>query len=261
MPKFFISKAFIQEQGNGRLRVEEKLVVDELNRRGLPITFYTEKRIRRRQLPLDSQSLVMGDMPCIFGALKQLAIPEPPPNDYPASLSEFLHRRVWRSTLGKLELSLRQGSCRSIFAKPATRCKRFTGCVFDDEYDLFRVNGVSCHEELLCAEVVTWLSEYRVYVVNSEIRSVDWYAGDREVTIDLQQVERAIKALDTAGESYAGYALDFGVLASGETALVEMNDGFAIGAYRINSKNYTDLLWARWAELLAQCADCSSAQY
>jgi ATP-grasp domain, R2K clade family 2 len=250
-----ISKAFIQEQGNGKLRVEEQLVVEELNRRGVPMTFYTHKRMQRRQLPLDRQSLVVGDMPCIFGALQQLAIPAPLPNDYPDSLSEFLHRRVWRSTLGKLEFGLREDNCRSIFAKPATRCKRFTGCVFDGESDLDRVYGVSRHEELLCAEVVTWLSEYRVYVVDSEIRSVDWYAGDRGISIDLLEVQRAIEILTKAGESYAGYAIDFGVLASGATALVEMNDGFAIGAYSIDSKNYTDLIWARWAELLTAAAE------
>lgn len=246
-----ISHAFIQEQGNGRLRTEERLVVEELNRRGVPITLYTEKRIRRRQLPLDERSLVVGDMPCILGALQQLDIPAPSPNDYPASLGDFLHRRVWRSTLGALEFALREGMSRSIFAKPANRCKRFTGCVFDAESDLYRVAGVSRREELLCADVVTWLSEYRIYVVHSEIRSVDWYAGDRSVAIDLTVLRAAIATLDAAGESFTGYAIDFGVLATGETALVEMNDGFALGAYSIDSKNYTDLIWARWEELLA----------
>jgi hypothetical protein len=76
-----ISHAFIQEQGNGRLRAEERLVVAELNRRGVTVTLYTEKRIRRRQLPLDDRSLVVGDMPCLFGALQQLGIPAPLPNE------------------------------------------------------------------------------------------------------------------------------------------------------------------------------------
>jgi hypothetical protein len=76
-----ISQAFIQEQGNGRLREEEQLVFEELNLRKIPIALYTEKRIHRRQLPLDSESLVVGDLPCILGSLKQLSIPEPEPND------------------------------------------------------------------------------------------------------------------------------------------------------------------------------------
>jgi hypothetical protein len=248
-----ISKAFIQEQGNGKLRHEERLVVEELTHRGIPIEFYTEKRIRRRQLPLDRESLVVGDMPCIAGALQQLSIPEPAPNDYPASLNEFLYRRIWRSTLGALEFGLCDGRYPAIFAKPANRCKRFTGCVLETEYDLFKVSGVSRREELWCSEVITWLSEYRIYVVNSEIRSIDFYAGNPEITIDLTEIDRAIELLDKAGESYAGYAIDFGVLATGETALVEMNDGFSLGAYKIEPKNYTEMLLARWQELLNPC--------
>jgi ATP-grasp domain, R2K clade family 2 len=63
-----------------------------------------------------------------------------------------------------------------------------------------------------------------------------------------------MQALDAAGAAYAGYAIDFGVLSTGETALVEMNDGFALGAYAIDSQDYTDLICARWTELLTQRA-------
>ncbi|MBH8564857.1 ATP-grasp domain-containing protein [Nostoc sp. CENA67] len=245
-----ISKAFIQEQGNGRLGHEEQLVSEELRARGIPITFYTLKRIHRRQLALDNESLVVGDMPCILGAIKQLGIPEPKPNDYPASLKNFMHRRTWTSTLEQLEIELSKGRSAPTFAKPATRRKRFTGYVFESEYDLCQVYGVSRQEPLLCSEVVSWVSEYRIYVVHSQIRSIDHYDGNPNIILDIEKVLCAIQALDNAGESIAGYAIDFGVLDSGETALVEMNDGFAIGAYKIDRKNYTDMILARWEELL-----------
>lgn len=111
---------------------------------------------------------------------------------------------------------------------------------------------MSRQEKLLCSEVVSWLSEYRVYVVHSEIRSIDHYDGNANIPLDIEKVHCAIKTLENAGEFYAGYAIDFGVLDSGETALVEMNDGFAIGAYKINRKDYTDMILARWEELLSQ---------
>ena len=245
-----ISKAFIQEQGNGRLRHEEQLVTEEFRTRGLPITFYTDKRMHRRQLALDNESLVVGDMQCVLGAIKQVGIPEPKPNDYPASLKNFMYRRTWTSTLEQLEMEFCNGRYIPTFAKPATRRKRFTGCVFESEYDLCRVYGVSRQEMLLCSEVVSWVSEYRVYVVHSQIRSIDHYDGNPNVLLDIDKVLCAIQALENAKESYAGYAIDFGVLDSGQTALVEMNDGFAIGAYKIDKKNYTDMILARWEELL-----------
>jgi hypothetical protein len=47
-----IEQAFIVQQGNGKLGHEEQLVVAELERRGLPFSFYTLKKIHRRQLSL-----------------------------------------------------------------------------------------------------------------------------------------------------------------------------------------------------------------
>lgn len=83
------------------------------------------------------------------------------------------------------------------------------------------------------------------------IGGVDFYRGDPNIKMNNEVVENAICALDTAGESYAGYAIDFGVLSTGETALVEMNDGFSLGAYNIGPKVYMDLIIARWEELLS----------
>ena len=77
----------------------------------------------------------------------------------------------------------------------------------------------------------------------------DFYAGDPIIKLNLEKVRLAIDTLDKAGESYAGYEIDFGVLANGVTALVEMNEGFALGAYDIDRKNYTDLIWNRWEEI------------
>src|SRR4051812_22367020 len=44
---------------------------------------------------------------------------------------------------------------------------------------------------------------------------------------------------------------DFGVLENGQTALVEANDGYSLGAYQITASNYTNVLLTRWAELLS----------
>ena len=43
---------------------------------------------------------------------------------------------------------------------------------------------------------------------------------------------------------------DFGLLTSGETALVEWNDAFALGSYDLDPQLYTDLILTRWEELI-----------
>ena len=247
-----IDHAFIQEQGNGKLRHEEALVIEDLKLRGIPYELYTEKRILRRQLPLVGTSLVVGDMQCTYGAMKQLGIPVPDANTYPASLADFMHRRTWRSTVGELRNEVADGFKSAIFAKPVDRQKVFTGAVFGSTADLYWLHRVSHRQPIVCAEPVTWLSEYRVYVCDGEILSIDLYEGDASIRLDVARVEEAIRRLAEAGEAYAGFAIDFGVLSTGETALVEMNDGFSVGAYGIGSEEYTRMVLARWDELLGK---------
>lgn len=246
-----ITHAFIAEKSNKKLGHEESLVVTALDERSIPYSFYTTKKIHRRQLPLSAESLVVGNMDCIYGALKQLGIPIPPSESYPSSLRSFLHRKVRESTLGQEEKRFAQGYSNPTFIKPRGRQKRFTGFVFKEDYDFQRVYGVSRQEPVYCSSIVSWVSEYRVYVVGSSIRSIDHYDGDPNTPIDISTVELAISTLKSAGEAYAAYGIDFGVLTTGQTALIEMNDGFALGAYSIKASDYTDLIITRWEELLA----------
>lgn len=244
------SIAYLQELGNGRLRTEETMLKAEFERRGMPVELYTIKRIQRRNLPLSPSTFIAGDMDAMHGAMSQLEIDVPAPDDYPPCLTPFMHRRVWKSTLAEVE----QGICSEVrppvFAKPAARRKSFTGRVFASPGDFMFVAGTSRRQEVWCSEVVTWRSEYRVYVIDDEIIATDHYAGDRFVALDLATVKAALAAYREAGAAPAAYGIDFGVLESGHTALVEANDGYALGAYEIAAKPYADLLIRRWHELL-----------
>jgi len=243
--------AYLQEAGNGRLGHEEQLLRSEFERRGIPVTLYTRKRIERRQLPLSASTFIAGDMDMMHGAMRQLKIEPPPPNDYPKSLEPYLHRRVWASTLGTMEQRYLQDHSEALFIKPADRCKSFTGRMFSDLDDFRVIGSTSRRQDVWCSEPVEWLSEYRVYVIGPRVVSVDRYRGDPDVMLDLAIVEVALKTLRAAGEAHAAFGIDFGVLSTGETALVEMNEGYSLGAYQIPAPMYTDLLMARWQELVA----------
>jgi hypothetical protein len=77
------ARAFLEEAGNGKLRHEEELLRGEFERRWIPVTLYTAKRIQRRQLPLSAETFIAGDMDAMHGAMRQLKIEIPAPNDYP----------------------------------------------------------------------------------------------------------------------------------------------------------------------------------
>lgn len=122
-------RAFIQENGNGRLTPEAQLVRDHCAEIGMPFQLYTPKRIARRQLALSKRTFIFGDMDCMHGAMRQLKIRIPEATYYPQSLAPFLHRNVWRDTLGDVRSRVSDGGAR-VFAKPASRAKIFTGRVF-----------------------------------------------------------------------------------------------------------------------------------
>jgi hypothetical protein len=117
-----------------------------------------------------------------------------------------------------------------MFVKPADRRKNFTGKVFSSYEEFWHLGNIGRGQEVWCAEVVKWRSEFRVYVIDNKIVSVDNYAGDLNLKIDQVVVESALFAYRNSGEAPAAYGIDFGVLESGETALVEANDGYSLGA-------------------------------
>ncbi|MEK8034045.1 ATP-grasp domain-containing protein [Ideonella sp. DXS29W] len=242
--------AYLEELGNGRLRVEEERLRAEFERRGVPVQLYTAKRIQRRSLPLSHRSFVAGDMDAMHGAMSQLRIEHPAPNDYPPCLAPYLRRQMTQVTLGDVEHQICSAGGGAVFVKPATGRKRFTGQVLWSPSDFMYLRGTSRRQTVWCAEVVSWRSEFRVYVVRDAVVWTDHYAGEREATLDMAVVHQAVEAYAQSGTAPAGYAMDMGVLESGETALVEINDGFALGAYDIDAAPYTDLLIARWQQLL-----------
>ncbi len=245
-----ISKAFIEESGSKRLEPEMRDVYDELRQRDIPVELFTEKRIRRRQLPLAHDTLVVGYVQTVLAALQLLGIQPPPTNDYPSALQPLFHRRIWESTIEHLTDWVYAGN-EPIFAKPKGRKKRFTGHVFAQADDLRYIEEASMATPVFCSEVLEWLSEYRVFVTQSTIVGIKHYAGDPAIRIDEQVASEAVRLLDSTGEATAAYAIDLGVIPGGQTALVAWNDGFSLGHYGLDRTAYTNLLITRWCEIAA----------
>ncbi len=100
--------------------------------------------------------------------------------------------------------------------------------------------------------------EYRVYVCHGEIlgmaRYDDWEMDDPDwPDLDLAKIRRMIDLYQDAGAP-AGYGLDVGISdQDGQTFLVEVNDGWALGYYprgTCSAGDYLRLLRERWGELV-----------
>jgi len=243
------SKAYIERNNNGRLDVEMQDIRDELKLRDIPFELFSNKQMQCKRLQINRDVLVVGYVDSIHMALRQMGIPVPDSNDYPHSLRHLLYRSLEEATLRELRDKIYVGDV-PIFAKPRKSKKRFTGRVFASIDDFMYLSGISIQTPIYLSDVVTFRTEYRVYVIDSKIVGIKQYAGDVLVPLDKFIVKSAIVALTQAGEATAGYAIDFGVLPSVETALIEWNDGYSLGSYNLDKAIYTDLLIARWNELM-----------
>ncbi len=165
-----------------------------------------------------------------------------PELDYPESLQTYLGRRVWMSRMDTVNET---PELWPVFVKPYID-KRFIGRVIREPKDL--IGCGSCYEnyEVICSEVVDFTAEWRVFVRYGQILDVRRYRGDWREQYDPHVIACAVSDYRDAP---AGYAMDFGVTKDGRTLLVEVNDGFSLGAYGLQNIQYAKLLSARWAEL------------
>lgn len=252
--------AYLQEEGNRRTRPEESLLQRACEERGIPVHWYTAKRIERRQLPLDRNVFLAGDVKAVQGALKQLKITVPAVDDYPTCLECYRHRKIWKSTLDAAERAVIQGG-QVLFIKPAGRSKCFTGRVFMDVGDFYHTYGVSRREPVWCSEPVGWRGEFRVYVRDVEVLAVAHYAGDPAFKPDMETVRQAVAEYRASETAPAAFGIDFGVFATGETALIEVNDGYALGAYEgVDYQEYAEVILTRWAELVSTSSEPPTPQ-
>lgn len=131
------------------------------------------------------------------------------------------------------------------------------GAVFDahdrEQLAVLRRQAVDC--PVWIGDVVVFQSEWRFYVLHGQLLGAARYDPDGEDFAPAPDLDVVRSAVAEAGlaEMPCAYGLDLGVLADGQTALVEMNDAWALGLYGrcIEPRSYLDMLWARWQQLHA----------
>lgn len=234
---------YLQRQADMKFAPEEAILADYFGE-GNYVPFHA-KQVQQSKLPLKRGDFLAGGIQVTLLALKQLGV-EYSHIDYPVELSMYLHRNVWLSTLRHIRHQIEtEGDIPPVFIKPSNKLKRFTGCVvstMDDLAPLAHIGNIF----IRCSDVVQWCVEYRVPVINGKIQGYFWYDGDKSVMVDTSVVEQMVKDFVSAPSAYC---LDVGVLGTGETALVEMNDAFSIGMYEGMESCYAELLITRWNEL------------
>ncbi len=218
-----------------------------------------EQLVSLEGLPAHKEALQRGAMPVgsvefVHAALLLIGRPIPPGLSYAPGARDFLSRDVKLCRVSDVQARR--------FVKPQ-ETKLFTGFVYDpasapdascEHYEDWAVL-MRLHEDTFVwsSEVVEWQCEWRYYVQDGEVIGSARYdpLGEEDAPLpDQNIVSDCIAALDLRHP----YALDMGVLASGKTALVEVNGAYSIGLYgrALEPMVYLNFLHKAWVYLLSQ---------
>lgn len=255
MKNLGIEKAFLQTY-KGEFATEATFVAfmgcEELQ---IPIEKFDYNDIGT--LDIQKNTIVLGGITAVRHALTVLGITPPAPIDIPDELKPFTKRDI---QIGTIKYFMEQNKF-PLFVKP-TKPKLFTGMVVSskDELQYLSAFDMGAEEsEIITSSVVNFLSEYRVFVIDKKIVDCRRYAGDYKVVPDFKFIEETIENYKTQPISYA---IDFGVIpytqngfpmysnTDGYTALIEVNDGYSIGSYGLNHRDYVNLCMLRWNQII-----------
>ncbi len=134
------------------------------------------------------------------------------------------------------------------FIKPYKHIKAFTGIIVENEKEA-RLFTQDFKDSISCQEVVDVESEYRLYY--TELRGVlgiKHYLGDPYLIPDKDFVESVLKSAKKNLKEKS-FTLDFGIKDIGETFLIEINDGWAVGNYGLPPDKYFSFVKDRWLQL------------
>ncbi len=245
-------RLIIEERRAGEPDREEALLASHADAIGVPVVRMTWKPFLRHKVQPEPGDIVAGSVAFVRAALQALGKQLPPPDPYPEPLRPWLYRHV--ATYSSLGAILDEPAAWPVFIKPAKRWKLFTGFVLDSPNPP-QVYAVSRREPVWVSETVNFLSEWRCYVIRGSVAfcGLSDHGGDRNHEVDMERIRIALSRYENAP---AAYAIDFGVLSTGETALIEVNDGFGVGAYDgIPAATYFQFVATRWKELARESND------
>lgn len=154
----------------------------------------------------------------------------PKPIDFPEFLYPYFKRKIWETDVWPLQ--------KDIFIKPSDKPKRFEALLTTGTY-----KGKK-KPPYYCSEKVTFINEWRNYVVNGKIMYTGWYKG-----IDDEAIQPYFNK-DIIPKEWCG-VIDMGITDKGEFLLVEANEPYSVGWYGtfIESKIYVDFLIKGWEYL------------
>lgn len=241
---------YLQFNDKGRFEPEEQALADYFDSIKQSYKGFYKKHFLREKFQITKDDFISGDIDVMFHAMKKLGI-EYSYNDYPESLKPYLHRKVWEDELGNIRREIfAEGYLKNpIFIKPKDKLKRFTGFVLGTVEDLANCKGAGNQTKVWCSEPIIFIDEFRCYFKKGTKPVIGCYKESFNESNRIK-IQQFLNNLILGREFPDAFALDLGILFTGEVTLVEMNDAFSLGLYKGCPPDfYAKCLIERWNEL------------
>ena len=241
-------RVYIQQQDSDWITPNCYIAAYWFRERGYEVVPFTWDDLKEQRLDLSADTPLVGGVGAVKEALRQIGAPQPPNINIPASIKKWADRNVWCSTLGEFRLLVQQEPEKlPLHIKPQDRHKVFNGMVVRRFRDLIPSAHVPPETTIVVQEVVTFVSEWRVFVLNGKILNVSNYRGD---PITFPAPTTITLAVAEFTDAPVAYGIDFGVTDKQKTLLVEVNDAFSLGSYGLVGPQYIEMIEARWQEMV-----------
>ncbi len=173
---------------------------------------------------------------------------EPPVFDLPPSLSPWIGRFTWETTLGDVRNQVdSEVPFNPFHVKPLLHQELFKGTMVYGLRDLIPSAALPDETPVLAQHGVPFVSEWRTFILRDKILNVAHYKGDPLVFPHVPTMQSAIEAF---ADRPIAFAMDWGTTSAGQTLLVEVNDGYAIDNYGLRGMPFTAMIEARWRQLM-----------
>jgi hypothetical protein len=238
---------------------------------GIAIQRYKRQELLFNEISITPNDIFCGTIDTCRSAFRRLKIQEPVIDTYPESILNHpsdimgnIKRNITLRTLHDVINSFDEAN--PIFMKPV-KTKMFEGKVINTKYEMdFYKTGFDLDMMVYVSNVVDIREEYRAFIHNGKIENISHYKGSICNGPSEAYIEQIVEDLDIKScfycidiAVYEDCNKDYYSVPENRKMVLEVNDGWALGNYSMDSVTYAQCIMDRWQEICQNSCKVISA--
>ena len=181
-------------------------------------------------------------------AIRRLNRPEPPLFELPACLMPWIGRFTWETNLGQVREQVdSEIGFNPFHIRPLDPKRIFKGTIVYGLRDLISSASLPDETPVLAQQNIEFVSEWRAFVFRDRVIHLARTKGD---VLRYPDREVMLSAINAYSNRRIVFGMDWGITASGQTLLIDVNDGIASGNLGMHGQVFVAMVEAKWRDWL-----------